>query len=71
MVMKYSLDILSETKLTFGQYKDKTFDEIPLKYLDWLSGEFDEIQDVELRERLTQYLTHPTIAKELEDELSD
>ena len=24
--MKYSLDILSETKLTFGQYKDKTFD---------------------------------------------
>ena len=60
---------LQNTKMPFGKHRGETFDEIPLGYLDWLMG------NVELREplksRLKEYLTHPTIERELGNELGD
>src|SRR5262245_40749971 len=44
----------------------KTFDEVPLGYLDWLSGQ-SYVSYGWLRSRLTAYLTHPAIQRELED----
>lgn len=64
------LDELSKTVMQFGKYKGKTFDEVPLSYLDWMSGECD-LRDPEFRRALTEYLNHPTIAGELERELED
>lgn len=55
---------LSETKLFFGKYAQQTFDETPLEYLDWLSGQ-PWVYGA-LRHRLTKYLQHPPIQRELE-----
>jgi len=57
---------LSHTVMPIGQYADKTFDEIPLGYLDWLSGQ-DWLSYGTLRKRLTAYLTHPCIQRELDE----
>jgi hypothetical protein len=46
----------------------KTFDEVPLSYLDWLSGQ-DYVNYGWLRERLTAYLSRPVIQRELMTEL--
>lgn len=62
------LPTLQKFKLPFGKYKDKTFDETPLDYLDWLVGQ--NWLKPNFKEALGAYLTHPTIAKELEKELN-
>jgi hypothetical protein len=46
-----------------------TFDALPLRYLDWLSGQ-DWLYG-EFRERLTRYLKNPAIQRELEDLFPD
>src|SRR6516162_2779136 len=52
----------------YGRYlvslKNATFDECPLRYLDWLSGQGWLYGT--FRTRLTAYLTHPCIERELE-----
>lgn len=61
------LDTLSKVKIPFGQYANMPFDQIPLSYLDWLSGQ-PWMEYGWLREALTRYLTHPTILRELDAE---
>lgn len=48
----------------------QTFDEVPLGYLDWLSGQ-SYVNYGWLRDRLTQYLTRPVIVRELEEIFPD
>ena len=60
---------IEQTIVPFGKFKGRPFDEIPLGYLDWLVGQDWLFAD--LREQLGRYLSHPTIAQELERELAD
>lgn len=58
-----------EYVLKFGNYKDKTIDKAAetdkgLRYLDWLNGE-PWVKEP-LKTHLRNYLTDPTIKKELE-----
>lgn len=68
--MADNLRDLEQTKLPFGKFKGQPFDACDLTYLDWLNGQ-DWFQEkfVDLQEKLTAYLNHPTIARELEREL--
>jgi hypothetical protein len=77
---KLPADPASRARLFFGAYNGKTFDEIPLQYLDWLSG-FEVTERVLwpdgyrtsthylaygfVRRALTKYLTMPAIEAEL------
>lgn len=62
------LAVLSKIKMPFGEYKDKAFDEVPLRYLDHVAG----MQNLygSFKTNLLEYLAHPTIAKLLEQELA-
>src|SRR5262245_25906601 len=60
---------LSGTPIPFGLYKGKAFDEVPLSYLDWLSGQ-DWLYGT-FRKRITAYILHPTIQRELEELFPD
>lgn len=55
---------LSETVMPFGAFAGKAFDETPLGYLDWLIGQ-DWLYG-EFKTRLTKYLSHPIVVRELE-----
>ena len=61
---------LSHTVLPFGQYAGQTFDDVPLGYLDWLSGQ-PWMSYGPLRKRLSLYLTHPCIQRELDELFPD
>ncbi len=54
--------------LTFGKYKDRRLEEIPLKYLNWLIG--IKPDDKKTRAAVDDYLSDPVIAKELEKQLN-
>jgi hypothetical protein len=56
---------LSATVIPFGAHQGKTFDEAPLGYLDWLIGQ-PWVSSGEFAKRLTQYIAHPAIQKELD-----
>lgn len=60
---------LSATVMPFGEYEGLTFDQIPLSYLDWLSGQ-DWLWG-ELRHRLTLYINRPVIWRILEEQFQD
>lgn len=47
---------LGATRIPFGQYKDQTFDEAPLDYLDWLCRSQEEFY-----KDLRAYLKHPEV----------
>jgi uncharacterized protein (DUF3820 family) len=65
--MSDELEQLSKTVMPFGKHKGKTFDEVPLTYLDWLVGQ--NLREP-LKSKLEEYLAHPLIARELESEES-
>ncbi len=69
-VKQYSLDELSSTRLPFGKYQGLTFDDAPLSYLDWLSGQ-PWCDYGEFRTKLSKYLLHPVIQKELDETFPD
>src|SRR5205814_40874 len=58
---------LASTILPFGKYKGKRFDQVPLKYLDWLVGE--EFLRPVLRGKIEDYLAVPVISQELQAQL--
>lgn len=58
---------LSKTVMPFGKHKGKTFDEIPLSYLDWVLS-LDNLHP-RLEARLEAYLAIPPIQRALEKEL--
>ena len=47
---------LGATIMPFGQYKDNSFDDIPLEYLDWLCRSQEEFY-----RDLRAYLKHPEL----------
>jgi hypothetical protein len=55
--------------MSFGKYKGKKLDEIPLTYLDWLLGNVEMYP--ETKRAIKDYLTDPAIARELEKELEE
>src|SRR5262245_6715858 len=61
---------LPSTKQQTIHIPAKTFDEVPLSYLDWLSGQ-SYVNYGWLRERLTAYLTRPVIKRELDELFPD
>lgn len=71
------LEFLSKQKMPFGKYGPnratgepaKTFDQVPLTYLDWLVGQEGLYPDFRLK--LETYLKHPTIAKALEKAIEE
>jgi len=47
---------LGKTIMPFGQYKDNSFDDIPLEYLDWLCRSQEDFY-----RNLRAYLKHPDV----------
>lgn len=62
-----TLDELSGTVLTFGKFRGRTFDDVPLPYLDWLNGQ-EWLRDP-LKSKVSAYLNHPLIDRELDKNL--
>lgn len=59
---------LSHTPMPFGKFKNLTFDDIPLGYLDWLAAQKWLYGMFETR--LYAYLKHPCIQRELDQEFA-
>ena len=54
-------------KMPFGKFKDRTLENVPLKYLDWLIGEKNLKADMPITyNHVEQYLADPIIKMELE-----
>ena len=58
---------LSHTVIGFGQYRFRTFDEVPLAYLDWLSHQDWLDLNTVFATRLLAYIAHEPIARMIED----
>lgn len=56
-------------KMPFGKFKDRSLEECPLKYLDWLIGQA-WLKDP-TKEMIEAYLADPVIKMELEKLLDE
>ena len=58
-------DSVDETVMPFGVHKDKTFDQIPASYFDWLVGQA-WFREHRLYGSVCKYLEKPFVKAELE-----
>ena len=60
---------ISHYQIWFGKHKGKNFDEIPLNYLDWLSGETGGTEAFQFAvQAAKEYLSYDVVQKQLEEE---